>query len=206
MPARAPRCRRRTGATRRRRRGGSGCRSASAGPRPTSRRSAAGGSASVHAGVRVEAVDRRPDREGADRRRPVALAAVRPRGRGQPTRARHGPRPRACRIRAARASPSSSGLAGATTDDALRAAASTRASASVSIGGPRVRCLPHGRAAAVPRSVAPVTAAQLGASWHAGLPGRARAAAHACCVSYVGFDGRAHTRRARRQPGRRRAT
>ena len=60
--ARAPRWRRRTAATRRRRRGGSGCRSPSSDPRPTSRRSEAV-IRELDAGVRVEAVDRRADRE-----------------------------------------------------------------------------------------------------------------------------------------------
>ncbi len=41
-------------------------------------------------------------------------------------------------------------------------------------------------------AVAPVTAAQLGASWHAGCPVRP-AQLRTISVSYVGFDGRAHT-------------
>ena len=49
-------------------------------------------------------------------------------------------------------------------------------------------------------TIAPVTAAQLGALVAAGLPGRAGAICARVRVSYVGFDGRAHTRRARRQP------
>ena len=51
-------------------------------------------------------------------------------------------------------------------------------------------------------SVAPVTVAELGASWHAGCPVGAGAASHGARVSYVGLRRtRAHGR-ARRQPRR----
>ena len=42
--------------------------------------------------------------------------------------------------------------------------------------------------------VAPVTAAELGRSWHAGCP-VGPPALRSVAVSYVGFDGRAHTGR-----------
>ena len=76
--------------------------------------------------------------------------------------------------------------------------ASTRA--SVSIGDAqstlalRMAALPPFQA-----SVAPVTAAQLGRSWHPGCP-VGPAQLRRLSVSFVGFDGRAHTGRAGRQP------
>ena len=63
--------------------------------------------------------------------------------------------------------------------------------------GPPMAALPPYHA-----TIAPVTAAQLGPSWHAGCP-VGPSQLRRLFVSYVGFDGRAHRGRADRQPRRR---